>query len=459
MDETDANTGSDPSVSEGRKGVAAALTASTGIFGRGKQAQSNLKILSNIESSARLASINAKRVQYLLGVALGQTEIISPGVQPVETIPTTTPGVVRKKSISTLQAILGALLGALPLLLNEKVRDNLKEYFSNLLKGMGFTTESIDNAVGILKLVGGLFVAYGIYKIISIFRRAIKLIGLVVKVLGAVVRALGIIRTIPNIDLPDGSRGRPGGAPWRPTPPPPRGPGPVAVPPVTRLPPPTTARPLLAPPVVPPRLVELRARGAAAEDARIIRETIREPVAPPPRTTTTVEPARLAAPPAPTPSTSALGSIIDKIGRVIPLLNLVLGAYDLYNAVQLYQEGNTKDAVISAVGGIGAILLGVGTLIAAPVLGPVLTGIGLVASLGATLKWFYDKLSDNNNSNLNVMPPGEIPNPEPVYNMNESVGKLNQLSTDVVTSKTSRVRDTNLVILTKPVIVYNRSFA
>ncbi len=449
MDETDANTSSDPTVNEGRKGVASALASSTGIFGRGVQARGNLKILSNIESSARLASINAKRVQYLLGVALGQTTNITSGVQPVETVPGTLPTYTRKASISPLQAILGGLLGALPLLLNDEVRKNLKEYFTNLLRGMGVTTESIDKAIGIVKMVGGLFVLYGIYKFISIVRKALRFLKAVVKVLGAVIRALGLI-AVPDLDLPDNKRQ----VPSRPQAPAPTSRPPVTVPPrrpttpgpqAPRLPAPvqgTVVRPLPAPPVVPPRIAELRGRAGAAEDVRIIRETVREPAPPGPRTTPVIP----NTPNAPT-NISALGSIIDKIGRFIPILSLVLGAYDLYNAVLLYQEGNTKDAALAAVGGIGAILLGVGTLVTAPVMGPILAGTGLILSLGATLKWLYDRISEAGESkeDTSILPLDPL--------------KLSQLSTDVLTSKATRVRDTDVVILTKPVIIYNRSFA
>ena len=454
MDETDANTSSDPTVNEGRKGVASALASSTGIFGRGVQARANLKILSNIESSARLASINAKRVQYLLGVALGQTTNITPGAQPVETVPGTLPTVARKASISPLQAILGGLLAALPLLLNDEVRKNLKEYFTNLLRGMGVTTESIDKAIGIVKMVGGLFVLYGVYKFISIVRKALRFLKAVVKVLGAVIRALGLI-AVPDIDLPDGKKQQP----VRPPAPAPVGRPPVPVPttrpttPVTqapRLPAPvqgTVVRPLPAPSVVPPRIAELRGRASAAEDVRIIRETVREPAPPGPRTTQVIP----STPTAPT-NISALGRIIDKIGRFIPILSLVLGAYDLYNAFLLYEEGKTKDAALAAVGGIGAILLGVGTLMTAPVMGPILAGTGLVLSIGTTLKWLYDRVSEEARGLS-----GESKEDTSIQPMNQL--NLSQLSTDVITSKATRVRDTDVVILTKPVIIYNRSFA
>jgi hypothetical protein len=449
MDETDVNTSSDPTVNEGRKGVASALSASTGIFGRGIQSRANLKILSNIESSARLASINAKRVQYLLGVALGQTTTITPDIQLVDTVPGALPTNTRKAPISPLQAILGGLLGALPLLLNDEVRKNLKEYFTNLLKGMGATTKSIDKAIGIVKIVGGLFVLYGIYKFISIVRKALRFFKAVVKVLGAVIRALGLI-AVPDINLPDGKRQQPG----RPPAPAPGGRPPVAVPPVRPAPPGTQAprlpapapgavvRPLPAPPVVPPRVAELRGRAAAADDVKIIRETIKEPTSPGPRTTPVIPNT-----PATPTNVSALGSIIDKIGRFIPILNLVLGAYDLYNSVLLYQEGRTKDAALAAVAGIGAILLGVGTLVTAPVMGPILAGTGLILSLGATLKWMYDRISEAGESkeDTSIQPLDQL--------------KLSQLSTDVITSKATRVRDTDVVILTKPVIIYNRSFA
>lgn len=465
MDNTSEDT-KDDSVQRGRGGIASAFFESAGIFGVGKIAKENLKLLGDIESTSRLTSINARKVQFLLGVALDQqvptTKLTSEAAAGI--VPASKPTV---GGGNLFRSILAGLLGALPLLLNDKVRENLGSYFKELLEGMGVTNEVLQKAISIVKVVGGFFVAYGILKIVSFFRKVIKLFGVTVAILKYIVKLLGVT-SIPGVDVPDGSRNtRPGTGPTpAPGGRPPVSAPPVKVPPLVLLPGNTTPRlpgpsgpaistipgatpPMLPAPVAkpPPRLAELRSRAADAVEANIIRETL------------TPKPNAPTQPPG-TSSISGLGSIISKIGRILPIINLLLGAHDLYRAYELFKAGETANAAIAAIGGLGTIMLGVGMLISAPVLAPILTGVGIVASLGSLAVWAAKELYESigRNDPNNVTDPSDIPNPEPVYK-DERPMKFSELSKDITMSKYTRARNTDVVILTKPVIIYNRAFA
>lgn len=469
-----------------RKNVTSSFLKSIGLINP-VQDRLKLKTLKNIESSAKIALFNAQRIGFLFTELFKQIQ-----VGKLDKPKTTTDVSIGKKLIEKarsgfkVSSLLKGLLLLIPLmslLMDDEIKKNLSSYFSELLKAFGVTDEALKLIKWTIWSLDNLLKLYLGYKIISKVIKFFKLLitlGKIIKfALKLLIRNCGIGLPMPDVPEPGRTSQTPRPAPGptapRPVPPvpspyqllpPPTRPGggiripppvPPSLPGMNRpaLPAPagtsyqsTPSRPTSSQPVPTPSQMGRIGSSADIEDARIIRETLKP-----------------GAPGAPGgPGLSTLGNILQKISRFIPIINLIVGAYDLYLAYQLYEQGKTKEAVTTALAGMGAILLGVGTIIAAPVLGPILTGIGLIASVAGFVGWAGSNLMDMYQSGKDYRYQFESYDYEPIQPNqvapDQTSSRLNDVSTDINLARTtSRPRDTEVVIITKPVIVFNQAFA
>lgn len=475
----------------GRSSVTSSFLKSIGLISP-VQDRLKLKALNNIESSAKLALFNARKIQFLFSTLLNQ--ISSTRIEKPRTA--TDISVGRKISerarsglkVSNLLKGLLLLIPLMSLLLSDDVKENLKKYFEEFLKALGVTEDALKIIKGVIGSLDDILKFYLGYKVIS---KVIKVIRLIIT-LGKIIKfALKLIMKncgmgLPMPDVPEPSRPTPGAPPAGPgntpvtpipsgrpvatpyvspyallPPPPPGGGGgiriappvPPSLPGIARpaLPAPegvapsATARPSPGQPLpTPSQAGRMRVPSADIEDAKIIRETL-----------------KTGAPGG--PGLSALGSILQKISRFIPIINLIVGAYDLYLAYQLYEQGKNKEAVTTALAGLGAIMLGVGSIIAAPVLAPILTGIGLIAYVASFVSWagsnLWDMYESGKDYRYEFRPYDYMPL-QPYQVSPEETSRLNSYSTDVNLARSgSRARDTEVVIITKPVVIFNQAFA
>jgi hypothetical protein len=407
--------------------------------------------LSKIESSARLALFNARRVQFFLNILLNQLQTFNLQRASITTLISDTKDKVvkRLKSGFSLSNLIKGFILAIPFLLSDEIKENLKEYFEGLLRGFGVTEEAIKKISFIFENLDKIILAYLGLKILGPAIKTIRLLILLGKLVAAAIRYLllpGLNIPPPAPPEPGRQPNRPGGtAPTTPVPPAPSTARPVPVDPTaTRLPPPSPQPRLPGPaPSVPPLQAPNRTTPRAVspaeviEDARIIREI---PAEKPPAS-----------------SLSKLGEVFSKIGRVIPIVNLGLGAYDLYIAYELYKEGKNTEAGISAVTGLGTIMLGIGQILSLPVLGLIgglTTVLGLISyGINQAYNSIKDYLRDKNNSyNFSDMPNFEY-HYTPENTSPEEMSLMKDLSQDVSIAKNTRRRDTAIAIFTKPIIV------
>jgi hypothetical protein len=466
-----------------RKNVTSSFLKSIGLINP-VQDRLKLKTLKNIESSAKIALFNAKRIKFLFTELFKQIQ-----VGKLDKPKTTTDVSIGKKLIEKarsgfkVSSLLKGLLLVIPLislLIDDEIKKNLSSYFSELLKAFGVTDEAlklIKWAIGSLDDLLKLYLGYKVIsKVIKFFKLLITLGKIIKFALKLLIRNCGMGLPMPDVPEPGRTtqtpRPAPGptaprpvppvASPYQLLPPPSRPSGGIRIPPP--VPPslpgmnrpalpapagtsyqPTPSRPALPQPAPTPSQTGRISNPADIEDAKIIRETLK--------------------PGAPGgPGLSTLGNILHKISRFIPIINLIVGAYDLYLAYKLYEQGKTKEAVTTALAGMGAILLGVGSIIAAPVLGPILTGIGLIASVASFVGWAGSNLIDMYESGKDYRYQFDSYDYEPIqpYQVapDETSLRLNNFSTDINLARTtSRPRDTEVVIITKPVIVFNQAFA
>lgn len=476
----------------GRSSVTSSFLKSIGLINP-VQDRLKLKALNNIESSAKLALFNARKIQFLFSTLLNQ--ISTTRIEKPRTATDISVGrkiTERARSGFKVSNLLKGLLLLIPLmslLLSDDVKENLKKYFEEFLSALGVTEQALKVIKGVLGSLDDLLKLYLGYKVIS---KVIKVIRLIIT-LGKIIKfALKLIMKncgmgLPMPDMPESGRPAPGAPPARPgttpiTPIPNRAPGVTPyVSPYALLPPPPprggTGGIRIAPPVLPslPGIARpaLPAPGGATysstarpspgqplqtpsqagrmpvpstdiEDAKIIRETLKPGASG-------------------GPGLSALSSILQKISRFIPIINLIVGAYDLYLAYQLYEQGKNKEAVTTALAGLGAIMLGVGSIIAAPVLAPILTGIGLIASVASFVSWagsnLWDMYESGKDYRYQFQPYDYMPL-QPYQVAPDEMSRLNSYSTDINLARTgNRARDTEVVIITKPVVIFNQAFA
>lgn len=466
----------------GRSSVTSSFLKSIGLINP-VQDRLKLKALNNIESSAKLALFNARKIQFLFSTLLNQ--ISTTRIEKPRTATDISVGrkiTERARSGFKVSNLLKGLLLLIPLmslLLSDDVKENLKKYFEEFLRALGVTEQALKVIKGVLGSLDDLLKLYLGYKVIS---KVIKVIRLIIT-LGKIIKfALKLIMKncgmgLPVPEAPEPGRPAPGSRPS------PGGPGLTPVTPVTPVPtvipyvprvqllPYGGTQGLRLPAPRPPGLpgtstpgtgLRLPSPAPAVQAPSIPRlggptpsATPRPTTAPPAgRTPAQIEDAKIIKeiPTATDPRASKFLTLLNSIGRVIPILNLLIGAYDIYVGTQLIAAGNKSDGSLSILTGIGTIALGVGEILALPVV----AAAGGVLAIGGTVAYFIKKLYEY----VTTDKPSKEGLSSPSISPPERLGELNSYSTDVnLARSSSRARDTEVVIITKPVVIFNQAFA
>lgn len=444
-----------------------------GLINTYKDAQKQ-KALENIESSARLALSNARKIGFLFSVLINQvsnTRVEKP--KATTNVSTVKKIVENAKSSFKVSSILKGLLLLIPLLslmLSDEVKENLKTYLEEFLRAFGVTEKALNLIKWAISSLDDLLKIYLGYKVISKLIKLYKLLRLLGKATAIALRFIfkncGMGLPMPEVP-PEPGRPIPGGIPGTtPVEPIPNVRLPVVAPYVSpyALLPGRTNQPISLPgqagglrlpapavQVVPPPIPRLGGPTAltTAPSAAGTRPT---------RTPGQIEDAKIIREIKTAPPGSPIGTkfldIIKNISRIIPIINLLIGLYDVYVGAMLIKEGKTTDGALTVMIGLGTIALGIGEILALPILAGVGLTAVLVGGVGLLGKKLYEYFTERKTDFQVTNPMGDfIVSPE-------EPTRVNSLSSEIIMAKNNtRMRDTDVVIITKPVVVFNRAFA